>query len=103
MVVSHYTMHRCCCRGNMHRCCCRGNMHPNYDSKSGRRTPNAWRVILNGVDVRGGQSTHDNKSHNICLLQAECVTINGVLRHRLHGICCLEDPVSRQSAGIWLG
>ena len=23
----------------------------------------AWRVVLNPVDIRGGQSAHDNKSH----------------------------------------
>ena len=29
------------------------------NSKFQRRTLNAWRVILNRVDVRGGQNAHD--------------------------------------------
>ena len=34
--------------------CC-GNVHLNDDSKSQRHTPNAWRMILNHLDVCGGQ------------------------------------------------
>ena len=41
----------------------RGNVRLNHDSNSRRRTLNASRVSLNLVDVRGGQSVRDNKSH----------------------------------------
>ena len=40
-----------------------GNVRLNHDSNSLRRTLNASRVSLNLVDVHGGQSARDNKSH----------------------------------------
>ena len=51
---------------------CHGNVHLNDDSKSQRRTLNAWHMILNLVDVCGGQTARDDKSH-ICAPQAVCV------------------------------
>ena len=41
----------------------RGNVRLSDDSSSRRRTLNALRMNLNLIDVRGGQSAHDNKSH----------------------------------------
>ena len=40
---------------------CHDSMHLNDDSKSRRCALNAWRVNLNRVDVRGGQSAWDDK------------------------------------------
>ena len=40
---------------------CYGNVRLNNDSKSRRRTLDAWCVILNCIDMRGGQSVRDEK------------------------------------------
>ena len=39
---------------------CHGYMHLNNDSKSQRRTLNTWCVILNQVDIHGGQNAWDD-------------------------------------------
>ena len=50
---------------------CHGNLRLNVDSKSQRSIPIASRVIINPVNVRGGQSARDDKSHTRTLW-AEC-------------------------------
>ena len=50
---------------------CHGNVRLNDDSKSQRSIPIASRVIIYPVDVRGGQSARDDKSHT-CTWRAEC-------------------------------
>ena len=47
----------------MYRSRCHGNVHLNNDSKLQRSIPIALRAIINPVDVRGGQSARDDKSH----------------------------------------
>ena len=68
-------MHVCMCYASMYICMyrsrCHGNVRLNDDSKSERSIPIALRVIINPVDVRGGQSARDNKSHTRTL-RAEC-------------------------------
>ena len=55
----------------MNRSCCHGNVRLKDDSKLQRSIPIASRVIINPVDVRGGQSARDDKSHTRTL-RAEC-------------------------------
>ena len=50
---------------------CHGNVRINDDSKSHRIIPIAWRVTINPIYVRGGQSARADKSH-IHTLRAEC-------------------------------
>ena len=59
-----------------HRSRCHGNVCLN-DFKSERSIPIALHVIINPIDVRGGQSARDDKSRTRTL-RAECVTINPV-------------------------
>ena len=49
-----------------------GNVRINDDSKSHTIIPIAWRVTMNPIYVRCGQSARDDKSH-IRTLRAECV------------------------------
>ena len=56
---------------NIHRSHCHGNVRLNNDSKSQRSIPIALCVIINPVDVRGGQSARDEKSHTHTM-RAEC-------------------------------
>ena len=55
----------------MYRSRCHGNVRINDDSKSHRIIPIAWRVTINPIYVRGGQSARDDKSH-IRTWRAEC-------------------------------
>ena len=82
----HSKLKTCLCDYRSH---CHGNVCLNDDSKSQRRTLMAWLVILNRVDVRGGQSARD-----------EWTFSDTASPPRLHGVHCLEDSVCRQSAGI---
>ena len=56
---------------NIYRSRCHGNVRINDDSKSHRIIPIAWRVTINPIYIRGGQSARDDKSH-IRTLRAEC-------------------------------
>ena len=47
----------------IYRSRCHGNVRINDDSKSHRIIPIAWRVLINPIYVRGGQSARDDKSH----------------------------------------
>ena len=55
----------------IYRSRCHGNVRINDDSKSHRIIPLAWRVMINPIYVRGGQSARDDKSH-IRTWRAEC-------------------------------
>ena len=55
----------------LYRSRCHGNVRINDDSKSHRIIPIAWRVTINPIYVRGGQSARDDKSH-IRTWRAEC-------------------------------
>ena len=55
----------------IYRSRCHGNVHINDDSKSHRIILIAWRVTINSIYVRGGQSARDDKSH-IRTLWAQC-------------------------------
>ena len=56
-------------------------MHLNDDSKSRRHTLNASHVNLNRVDMRGGQSAWDNKSHIHTPRAEHACQLMDVLRH----------------------
>ena len=63
----------------------------------------AWHMIQNPVDVRGGQSACDDKTRRR-MLRAECVWWY-YWRHQtsvVDGERCPEDRVCRQSVGMWL-
>ena len=84
--------------------CCHDNVRLNNDSKSWRRTLNACRVILNRVDVCGGQSAWDDKIPYTVHCGQSARTIN-VLRHnactRLHSIRGPGlSPIGRNMIGL---
>ena len=68
--------------------CC-GNAHLNDDSMSQRRNLNALHVILNCVDVHGGQSARGDKSHmHTYVVGRVCMPINqGSQTQCLHRYC----------------